>query len=169
MRCPAGEGGAATLVVLAMAGVLLLVGAALGVAQALVVDHRRAQAAADLAALAGASAGRWGLDACDAVRRVATANAAELTSCTVVAGVVDVVVRVAGPRWLGQTSDLTAQARAGPGSAPARPGPDVRQPLSSGSRSFSSSTLSSLAERSSSFLRSRRCCMDRFTPNLLIV
>jgi uncharacterized membrane protein len=59
-----GERGAATILVIAMAGVLLLVGSALGVVQAMVVAHRRAQAAADLAALAGASASMRGEDPC---------------------------------------------------------------------------------------------------------
>ena len=50
----ADQRGSATLLVLAMAGVLLLVGSALGVVAAMVRAHRVAQSAADLAALAGA-------------------------------------------------------------------------------------------------------------------
>ena len=50
------ERGAATVLTIAFAGLLLLLGAALGVVQAMVVAHRTAQSAADLAALAGAEA-----------------------------------------------------------------------------------------------------------------
>ena len=106
--------GAATLLVLAMAGVLLLVGAALGVVKAMVVDHRRAQAAADLAALAGAEALARGADACDSATVVAAANGADLASCLPSGSEVRVVVTVDGPRWLGQSADLSATARAGP-------------------------------------------------------
>ena len=109
-----GQSGAATLLVLAMAGVLLLVGAALGVVQAMVVAHRRAQSAADLAALAGASAAARGQPACDNARTVAHLNGAELTGCDVAGHAVTVSVRVPGPHWLGQQADLTAEARAGP-------------------------------------------------------
>ena len=54
-RAVALERGAATVVAVALTGVLLLIGAAAGVVGAIVVAHRRAQAAADLAALAGAA------------------------------------------------------------------------------------------------------------------
>jgi len=118
--------GAATVLAVAMAGVLLLVGAATGVVGALVVAHRRAQAAADLAALAGArslAAGRVGhpgRDPCSAAAEVANANGAALVTCGVEGSDVVVEVRVSGPRWLGQDRDLAASARAGP-SGPAGP------------------------------------------------
>lgn len=107
--------GAATILAVTMSGVLLLVGAAAGVVGALVVDHRRAQAAADLAALAGATAraDRGGV-ACPAAQQVAAANGAELATCVVEGEDVLVEVTVSGPRWLGQDQDLSAQARAGP-------------------------------------------------------
>ena len=108
------ERGAATVLVLAMAGVLLLLGAALGVVAALVIAHRAAQSAADLAALAGATAVGRGDDACRAAAEVASANAARLTGCRPQGRVVEVSVTTAGPRWLGQSSDLSARARAGP-------------------------------------------------------
>jgi secretion/DNA translocation related TadE-like protein len=97
-----------------MAGVLLTVGAALGVVGAIVVDHRRAQAAADLAALAGATAAAKGESACPAAEAVARLNRAELVDCTVDGvGAVSLRVRVSGPHWLGQRADLEAVARAG--------------------------------------------------------
>ena len=112
-----GESGAATLLVVAMAGVLLLLGAALGVVQAMVVAHRQAQAAADLAALAGAAALARGEDGCLRAAAVASANGASATSCAPSGAEVLVTVTVSGPRWLGQAADLTASARAGPGTA----------------------------------------------------
>jgi secretion/DNA translocation related TadE-like protein len=106
--------GSATLLVLAMGGVLMLLGAALAVVAAMVAAHRSAQSAADLAALAGAQGVRVGGDGCGSAARVATANAAQLVVCSVAGGTVDVEVRVVGPRWLGQTADLQARSRAGP-------------------------------------------------------
>ncbi|MCY7394706.1 MAG: flp pilus-assembly TadE/G-like family protein [Nocardioides sp.] len=112
------ERGGVTLFAVACAGVLLLLGAALGVVAAMVVAHRTAQGAADLSALAAAGA----LDTTDPCARaawVAAANGGRLSSCLLQDREVTVVVEVAGPRWLGQQSDLRARARAGP----ARPGP----------------------------------------------
>ncbi|MDQ6525156.1 flp pilus-assembly TadE/G-like family protein [Nocardioides sp. LHD-245] len=115
--------GAATVLTLAMVGVLLLVGAAAGVVGAIVVAQRRAQAAADLAALAAATslAGRAdhpGRDPCASAAEVAGDNGAELDSCRVEGRDVVVAVRVGGPRWLGQDQDLVAAARAGPATLP---------------------------------------------------
>jgi secretion/DNA translocation related TadE-like protein len=108
------EAGSATLLVLAMAGVLLLLGAALAVATAMVVAHRAAQSAADLAALAGARAVAGGGDGCSVATEVAVTNGASLTVCTVSGRRIDVEVEVAGPHWLGQAADLEARSRAGP-------------------------------------------------------
>ena len=117
-RARRGERGAATLLAVAMAGVLLMVGAALAVVGALVVDHRRAQAAADLAALAGAGAAARGQPACAAALAVAGLNDAELIECSIdgspEGATVTVRVEVSGPHWLGQQADLQADARAGP-------------------------------------------------------
>lgn len=110
--------GAATVLVVAMAGVLLLVGAATGVVAALVVAHRKAQAAADLAVLASATALADPVrarDPCGAAGEVAEANDATLQSCVVEGQDVLVEVTVAGPRWLGQDRNLVGTARAGPG------------------------------------------------------
>lgn len=109
-----GQRGSATLLVLSMAGVLATLGAALGVVAAMVVAHRSAQSAADLAALAGASAVSQGRPGCAAAEVVAHANGAVLTGCVLSGLDVDVEVRVAGPHWLGQTADLDARSRAGP-------------------------------------------------------
>lgn len=108
------ERGAATVLVLAFLGLLLLVGAALGVVGAIVRAHRAAESAADLAALAGASALARGEDPCAAAASVAAANGAAVVSCAPDGRDVRVTAEVAGPHWLGQTADLTADARAGP-------------------------------------------------------
>lgn len=113
-RQEAGERGAASLLVATCAALLLVIGAALGVVASLVRTHRSAQSAADLAALGAASAWQRGDDACAAAARLAQANAAGLVGCAVHGEDVVVEVVVTGPRWLGQTADLSAQARAGP-------------------------------------------------------
>lgn len=107
--------GAASLLATACLGVLLLLGAALGVVGALVVDHRRAQGAADFAALAGAAALQHGQDGCAQASRVASANEATLTTCRVEGRDLLVTARTTGPRWFGQMADLEGRARAGPG------------------------------------------------------
>lgn len=109
-----GEAGSGTLLVLAASALLMFVGLGLSGVAAIVVTHRSAQAAADLAALAAASASAAGLDACAAADRSALANAASLASCERVGSVVTVTVRAEGPRLLGRRYDVTAQARAGP-------------------------------------------------------
>ena len=109
-----GDRGSVSLVVVACVGVLLLLGAALGVVGAMVRAHRQAQAAADLAALAAATALPRGGDGCAAAAGIATANGARLVSCAVQGRSARVRVEVAGPRWLGQDADLAAEARAGP-------------------------------------------------------
>ncbi|WP_121256969.1 Rv3654c family TadE-like protein [Nocardioides ferulae] len=110
----AGERGSATLFAVSCLALLLLLGAALSVVAALFVAHRSAQSAADLAALAAAAAAGRGGDACAAGAAVARANEASLVSCAPAGREVTVEVEVDGPRWLGQSSDLRALARAGP-------------------------------------------------------
>ena len=106
------ERGAATVLVVAMAGVLMFVMTGLAAAGGLVTSQRRAQAAADLAALAGASHLD---DACGRAREVAAANAGELQTCRVDDAEVTVEVSVAGPRVPWRKVRVTAEARAGPG------------------------------------------------------
>ena len=115
MTAPGRDGrGAATLLGVSFLAVLLLVGAALGVAGAMVVAHRTAQSAADLAALSAAGALADGRNPCSAAAATARGNGARLDLCTVGSREVTVEVTVPGPRWLGQQHDLTARARAGP-------------------------------------------------------
>jgi secretion/DNA translocation related TadE-like protein len=109
------ERGSVTPFAVACLGVLVLLGAALGVVAAMVAAHRIAQGAADLASLAAASAVSRGEDGCAAAASVASANGTRLTGCAVDGFDVTVTVEAPGPRWLGQAADLAAEARAGPG------------------------------------------------------
>jgi secretion/DNA translocation related TadE-like protein len=110
------ERGSATVWVLALSGVLAVVGVAAVLVGAAVVARHRAASAADLAALAAGGQVVTGNPApCTTAADVAAANGAELTACTVDgAAVVEVAVRVPvrlgglGVRW------AAARARAGP-------------------------------------------------------
>ena len=78
--------------------------------------RHRAEAAADLAALAGAAAAQNGADGCASAATIAYANGASVTSCDLADdGTVTVRVRVVAPpsvaRW--KTSAVEATARAG--------------------------------------------------------
>ena len=108
------ERGAVTVFAVACLAVLLLIGSALGVVAAMVRAHRAAQSAADLGALAAASALARGRDPCGSAAGIVAANGAELLSCEILGRDALVTVEVEGPKWLGQTADLTARARAGP-------------------------------------------------------
>jgi secretion/DNA translocation related TadE-like protein len=117
-RWARGEGGAATVLVVAMAGVLMFVMVGLAAVGGLVTAQRRAQAAADLAALAGASAladVSGPAEPCAAADRVAGRNAAVLDACTAVGRAIRVTVSVAGPDVPWREVKVTAEARAGPG------------------------------------------------------
>lgn len=110
------ERGTAAPLVVALAGlvlVLCLAGAGLG---RLLVDQRRVSAAADLAALAGAGALQRGADACAAARATASRNAAALASCAVSGEevVVTAAIRSELLGRLARTVSLSASARAGP-------------------------------------------------------
>lgn len=101
-----------------IAALTLMVGVLLALSVALGTRHR-AEQAADLAALAGATAVQRGGDGCAEARRVAAANAGVLTGCRVVDdGDVLVSVERAVPsvlaRWLPGRSQAQARARAGP-------------------------------------------------------
>lgn len=109
------ERGSATVLVLVFAAVLLLVGCALGVVAAMVHAHRVAQSGADLAALSAARALSLGGDPCVEAGRIAAADGVRVVGCQVDGATVTVTVTAAGPHWLGQVADLSAQARAGPG------------------------------------------------------
>lgn len=106
--------GFATVAVVALAGVVLLVGAVVVGVAAIMVAHRRAQSAADLAALAGAGAGQHGADACAAAATIAAANGGRLVACARSGDDVTVRVAVRAPPLPGLVPDLDGEARAGP-------------------------------------------------------
>ncbi|QNN54672.1 Rv3654c family TadE-like protein [Nocardioides mesophilus] len=97
-----------------MLGALLLVAVLLSVLGGLVVAQRRAQSAADLAALAGAVSVQRGQDACAAVAALVRRNDAELRSCTVAGREVQVVVALTVEAPAGRRLRVDADARAGP-------------------------------------------------------
>lgn len=102
------EAGSASVLVLAFAGVLLLLALVMATAGAMVTAHRRAQAAADLTALSAAAHG------CGAAPSVAARNGAKLIACEAGERSAQVTVEVEGPRWLDRTYTFQAQGRAGP-------------------------------------------------------
>jgi secretion/DNA translocation related TadE-like protein len=107
--------GAATVLVVALTGLLVVVGLAVAGVTGVVVAHRRAQSAADLSVLAGARAVSRAVDPCGSARQVAEANDARLESCTVEGRDVLVAVSVTARPGFGLSFDLFARARAGPG------------------------------------------------------
>ena len=108
------ERGAATVLALAMMGLLVVVTVAVGGVVGVIATHRTAQAAADLAALAGAAALQDGGDACDRAGVVATRNHARLAACRVEGWDVSVEVVADTARLPGGVLDLRARGRAGP-------------------------------------------------------
>ena len=112
------ERGSATVWVLALSGVLAVLGAATVLVGAAVVARHRAGTAADMAALAGAGRAVVGApEACAAAAAVARADGAVLDSCQLAAaGVVAVRVRV--DVRLGPFGSFPAGARARAGPAP---------------------------------------------------
>lgn len=112
---PDDEHGSASLLVIALLGLLMFLGAALGFLDGVVADHRAAQSAADLTALAGAQALQRGHDPCAAAGRIAAANEASIQSCEVHGEDVVVEVSVAARSYAGYSPEVTGRARAGPG------------------------------------------------------
>ena len=121
-RGPRADDGAATIVAIALAAVLV-VGVLIGAAVVdLVAARQRAADTADLAALAGVSAVLPSeRDACEAAAWVAEADGARLRACALVGSDVRVTVscapRGAWARWwravFGDSPESTVTARAG--------------------------------------------------------
>jgi secretion/DNA translocation related TadE-like protein len=122
------DAGSATLWALSLAMVLWVCVAGVVLAGVAVVARHRAATAADMSALAAASAiarsegdadEGAGLRGCAAANALALANDAIVTSCQVIGQVVDVTTRVRIPalRWLGSLGlgAVSGRARAGPG------------------------------------------------------
>jgi secretion/DNA translocation related TadE-like protein len=110
-----GELGVAASTAVVVVAVLLVLSAAAVGGAAVLVGQRRASAAADLGALAGAVALQHGQAGCDAVRRlVRRHDDARLRACVVVGDVVRVTVVVDVGVIAGRTVSVAARARAGP-------------------------------------------------------
>lgn len=112
-RCR-GDAGSGAVWVLAVSLVAVLVAALFAARGAAVVARHRAAAAADFAALAGATrAIDGGSDACALAQEIASRNGAELVRCSVSGAIVEVETEVPLPGALGRWS-ATGTARAGP-------------------------------------------------------
>jgi secretion/DNA translocation related TadE-like protein len=109
-----GECGTATILAVVLCGAVLVCTSVAVAGGRLLADHRRAAAAADLSALAGAAAVQRGASGCPAAEEVAAANEAVLVGCRVDGEEVQVEVRTDSVRWLGQLARPRAEARAGP-------------------------------------------------------
>ena len=109
-----GERGSATVLGIATTGLLLTFSLACAGVAGIVVAHRRAQAAADLGALAAATAIQRGHAPCAAAAGLARRNGGRLVGCTVQGDVVTVRVEAATPSLLGAVRHTRASARAGP-------------------------------------------------------
>lgn len=107
------ERGVATVLAVAMTGLLLAVTLAVLSAISVVAAHRVAESAADLASLAGAGALRSGSDACASAGAIAGRNHATLERCAVRGWDVAVVVVVRARLPVGQVF-LRGRGRAGP-------------------------------------------------------
>ena len=106
--------GAASVMVLALMGVVLALTVSGLVLASVVVASQRARLAADLGSLAGASVIQDGASApaaCAAAQQVARANGAATLSCSSVGSVVDLRVVVPAALW---PDPAVAHARAGP-------------------------------------------------------
>lgn len=110
------DGGAATVLVLAVAGLLMFLTLALAGVAGLVAAQRGVQSAADLAALAGAEALAGAGDPCAAAGRAAGRNGAVLVACTIDGTDVRVRLSLRAPDLPGPVGApaVTAEARAGP-------------------------------------------------------
>jgi len=120
-RCPAGEDGAGTVLVLAVVLSALLLASAVAVLGTAVVARHRAAGVADLAALAAADVllGRTAGDPCAAAASVAAAGGAALARCAPAGEEVVVEVRVDVGGVLAGLGPARGAARAGPAPAAA--------------------------------------------------
>lgn len=107
------ETGAATVLAVAMLGVVVVVTVATAGVVSVVAGHRRAQSGADLAALSAATALQDGNDACARARALARHNGVELLECRVQGWNVTVAV-VETVRLPTHRMRLEARGRAGP-------------------------------------------------------
>jgi secretion/DNA translocation related TadE-like protein len=106
--------GSAAVLVVGLTGVLVTVTLLVAAVGGVVADQRRVEAAADLAALAGAGAVQAGRDGCVAARETAGRNGGALRTCALDGDVVTVEVGRDSQVALGRRLALVGRARAGP-------------------------------------------------------
>lgn len=110
--------GSASVLMMAVMGVVVTLAAAAILIAGYLVAHHRARSAADLAALSGAAAYARGAEACDQAKATARQNGARVTRCDRVGDEVDHVVTVrvvveVATRWPGLPRRVEAEAHAG--------------------------------------------------------
>ncbi|MGO4596665.1 Rv3654c family TadE-like protein [Terrabacter sp. 2RAF25] len=113
-RRGARDAGAATLLALSIVAVVLTLATGALMVGSVVIASHRARLAADLGALAGATAAQHRPDAssaCAAASRVAQANGAATQTCSVDGADVELTVAVSASLW---PAPATARSRAGP-------------------------------------------------------
>lgn len=120
------ERGSGTVLVLGLVAVTLLLVVGVGALGAAQNARGAAQSAADLAAIAGATALRDGFDPCGTARATVSRNGAEVAACEVLGGG---VVRVAAARPVGGPARALVPGRA---HASARAGPRADRPQRTG-------------------------------------
>ena len=106
--------GSAAVLAVGLTGVLVTVTLLVAVVGGVVADQHRVEAAADLAALAGAGAVQAGRDGCAAARVTAGRNGGALQRCALDGDVVTVEVGRDSQVVLGRRLALVGRARAGP-------------------------------------------------------
>lgn len=106
------ERGVATIFGIGLLAVVAVVAMAAVGAGAIVLTHRRAESAADLAALAAAAGYQRGVSPCAEARQVAAANDATVVGCVMDGPVATVSVECTVV--IGHTFEMTGRARAGP-------------------------------------------------------
>jgi secretion/DNA translocation related TadE-like protein len=110
-----GDHGAATVLVLAVAGAVLAAGVVATAAGGLALLRHRAAVAADNAALAAAWSAPLGAPAaCASAAEVARADGARLTGCMLQDAVAEVTVSASPSAWLSWVAAVRLDARAGP-------------------------------------------------------
>jgi len=109
-----GPRGSAAVLTVGLTGVLLTVSVLVAALGGVVADQRRVEAAADLAALAGAGAAQAGRDGCAAAQLTAARNGGQVRRCAVDGGVVTVAVGRDSRLLWGRRLALVGHARAGP-------------------------------------------------------
>lgn len=110
--------GSGTVLALGLIAVSLVLGLALAALSTAQGARGQAQTAADLAAVAGATALQGGWDACPTAHETAERNGAVVAACVEQGdGVVRVDVTREATGWAGALGTARAAARAGPASA----------------------------------------------------